>query len=99
MKSHAKFRGIIELSRRLGVRTTVIERGGLPNSLYYADEVVYGDHDYHNIDNILSTYIPKTLAKSKALINRICSGCEFLENQNLSFYGTLSALQSSYHYS
>ena len=50
---------IIELSRRLGVRTTVIERGGLPNSLYYADEVVYGDHDYHNIDNILSTYIPK----------------------------------------
>ena len=81
MKSHAKFRGIIELSRRLGVRTTVIERGGLPNSLYYADEVVYGDHDYHNIDNILSTYIPKTLAKSKALINRICSGCEFLENQ------------------
>ena len=59
----------------------MIERGGLPNSLYYADEVVYGDHDYHNIDNILSTYIPKTLAKSKALINRICSGCEFLENQ------------------
>lgn len=81
MKSHAKFRGILELSRSLGIRITVIERGGFPNSLYYADEVAYGDPDYHNMDNIFSNYTPKTLYKSQALIDKICLGSEFLENQ------------------
>ncbi|WP_429091574.1 glycosyltransferase [Aeromonas veronii] len=46
MKSHAIYRGILELAKKLNIKTTVIERGGLPNSIYYADEVAYGDSDY-----------------------------------------------------
>lgn len=54
MKSHVMFRGIVEVAKKVGVSVTVIERGGLPNSLYYADEVAYGDDEYHRIYDELS---------------------------------------------
>lgn len=46
MKSHKCFHEILELARDQSVEVVVIERGGLPNSIYYANEVVYGDEEY-----------------------------------------------------
>ena len=82
MKSHAKFRGILELARKTGVEITVVERGGLPNSIYYAPEVAYGDSDYQNLDAILATHTLQSEATSQFLIDSLRSGNEFLEKQD-----------------
>lgn len=46
MKSHAIFRSLIEIARTKNIKVTIIERGALPNSIYYADEMSYADPDF-----------------------------------------------------
>lgn len=81
MKSHAKYFSLIEQAKKSNIKVTIIERGGLPNSLYYADEVVYGDKEYHDLDRLINSYEIKTLEKTKQLIKKIKQGNSFLENQ------------------
>lgn len=82
MKSHAKFFSILEVAKKSGVKITVIERGGLPNSIYYADEVVYGDPIYRQLDNILSDYNLKNKSVTSGIISRIKTGNDVLESQD-----------------
>lgn len=81
MKSHSKFRGILELAKKNKIHITIIERGGLPNSIYYADEVVYGDKEYHKIDDVISHYDPVNLNFTENFINNIKAGKDVLETQ------------------
>jgi len=41
MKSHAKFFTAFSRAKEKGLRTLVVERGALPNSVYYAEDVSY----------------------------------------------------------
>lgn len=82
MQSHVSFRSIIEIAKKLGIEVTVIERGGLPNSIYYASEVAYGDPDYKKLDELLTAYQVANVSLTHELIDRIKTGNEVLENQN-----------------
>lgn len=81
MKSHVSFRGVIEVAKRLGVQVTVIERGGLPNSIYFSDEVAYGDPEYKRIYDDLDsiTFSDEEINISKKLIDDLTTGKYSLE--------------------
>lgn len=81
MKSHAVFRGIIEVAKKLGIQVTVIERGGLPNSIYYADEVAYGDTDYHSINQQLDrkNFTDDELSSAEKILSMMKEGDTSLE--------------------
>lgn len=81
MKSHEKYQDLLKSAKDNSIRVTVIERGGLPNSIYYADEVVYGDPEYHTLEKVISDYEIQDEEQARALINKIRSGKSFLENQ------------------
>lgn len=84
MKSHAAFRGVIEIAKKVGVQLTVIERGGLPNSIYFSDEVAYGDLDYKKIPDLLESIVfsKEQLSFTSELINNLCSGTYSLESMD-----------------
>lgn len=83
MKSHFHFRVIIEVAKRVGVEVTVIERGGLPNSIYYASEVAYGDKDYKKLDALLNgKYQVQSEKLIGELVESIKTGNEVLESQD-----------------
>lgn len=79
MKSHVKFRSVVEMAKRLGIPLTVIERGGLPGSLYYADEVAYGDPDYKSVEDILATRQPVDLPGIRRFRDALRLGATALE--------------------
>lgn len=86
MKSHRKYLDLFNFAKKNGVETTVIERGGLPNSIYYADEVSYGDRDFYSeisISEILNKRVnAKDTSAIKAFKNSIRSGDFSLENMD-----------------
>lgn len=82
MKSNSHFRVLVEIAKKENVEVTVIERGGLPNSIYYANEVAYGDKDYKNLDNILSDYTPENMYLTKEILANLKKGNEYLEEQD-----------------
>lgn len=84
MKSHSAFRGVIELARRLGIKVTVIERGGLPNSIYYSDEVAYGDSDYLSIHDKLErkTFTKEQSTATIEILSKLKSGKSTLEKMD-----------------
>ena len=79
MKSHVRFRGLIEYARRTGTKVTIIERGGLPNTIYYADEVAYGDPDYREANAILQERQPVNLELTRKYRDYIIAGEASLE--------------------
>ena len=50
MKSHYIQKMLFEYALAQGVKPIVIERGALPNTIYYASTVAYDDSDYQNTD-------------------------------------------------
>ena len=46
MKSHEQFHPLFVLARECGVKTIVVERGALPGSIYYADDVSYTSPEF-----------------------------------------------------
>ncbi|WP_312298950.1 capsular polysaccharide export protein, LipB/KpsS family [Atlantibacter hermannii] len=82
MKSHVAFRGVIEVARKLGIQVSVVERGGLPNTIYYADEVAYGDSDYKNIKSILANenFSELQLNTANKILEKLRAGEHSLES-------------------
>ncbi|MDX1948885.1 MAG: glycosyltransferase [Rickettsiales bacterium] len=56
MKSHKDIRKIFDYGISLKIKPLVIERGALPNTIYYSNTVAYNDKDYININ--LDKYSP-----------------------------------------
>lgn len=81
MKSHEKFKIVLDMARRNDIEITVIERGGLPNSIYYASEVVYGDPIYKDLANVLADYNCFNEKSTQLLIDNLRKGTNFLESQ------------------
>ncbi len=46
MKSHSQFFRIFEKARSKGLKTIVVERGALPNTIYYSNDVSYAPNSF-----------------------------------------------------
>ncbi|HEU5076764.1 MAG TPA: hypothetical protein VFU02_21390, partial [Polyangiaceae bacterium] len=79
MKSHAALRPFFELARRDGLKTIVVERGALPESWYYADDVSYNDPEWSwdSIERAGLSAVELDIAAEYA--NRLKSGSFTLE--------------------
>ncbi|WP_201498168.1 capsular polysaccharide export protein, LipB/KpsS family [Psychrobacter arenosus] len=78
MKSHREFSDFVHNARINNVKIITIERGGLPNSFYYAEDVAYNDPDW---SDKLIDFIP-TEEQSKVTdeyLESLVSGNETLE--------------------
>ncbi|KAG1707715.1 Capsule polysaccharide export protein KpsC [Nymphon striatum] len=94
------FQSVIELVRNTSsLELTVIERGALPNSLYYAGDMSYQDSDFVNLtlekleaysqENTLDKSIEKNLIK---IVDRLKEGGVTLE-KNAGYQETLDSLK------
>ena len=79
MKSHAGFRVLIEVAKKMSIPVTIIERGALPNSIYYANEVAYGDPDYLSLRKRVENITP--LEQIQKYLEQIKTGSYVLEKQ------------------
>lgn len=85
MKSHKNYFDLIELAKSLNIPVKIIERGALPHTIYYADEVAYNDPDYYNESKIHQNIFNKTLStpqinEIESYINRLKQGGSTLEH-------------------
>lgn len=80
MKSHKCFQEILKLARDQSIEVVVIERGGLPNSIYYANEVVYGDEEYkRNLEDVKINVTNEEVNFINEFIRKLRTGEESLE--------------------
>lgn len=85
MKSHKHYYELIQLAKDKSIEIQIIERGALPNTLYYAEEVAYNDPDYYDELHIQRNVFNKTLTNQqlqhvKKSIQTLRKGQHTLEN-------------------
>lgn len=80
MESHANLFPIFELAKAYNCPTIVIERGGVPHSIYYASDVAYNDSDY--TDQFFLKHIPQNINNTISYINELKKGENTLEKSN-----------------
>lgn len=79
MKSHAEFHPLFLQAKEQGLEVVVVERGALPSSIYYAEDVSYNDPDYTDYDTLLKNPSEKQLATADEACAKIRSGSWTLE--------------------
>lgn len=79
MKSHSRFSGAVTLARQLGREVVVIERGALPNTVYYAEDVSYAAPSYSQAAFDRDAFSPAELAAAQTYIERLREGSMTLE--------------------
>lgn len=84
MASHAALLPVFELAKAIGCRTLVVERGALPDSLYYAPAIAYEDSDYQNA--VYLRHRPVNPALTREYMETLRSGQATLEANGA--YGT-----------
>lgn len=80
MKSHKKYKDLFDFAKKNGVEVSVIERGGLPNSIYYAEQVSYNDADFKNKELLDGKLSIEDIALTKKYINSLVTGLYTLES-------------------
>jgi predicted glycosyltransferase involved in capsule biosynthesis len=85
MKSHKEYFGLIELAKQHEIEVKIVERGALPNTLYYANEVAYNDPDYYDESRIKRNILTKNLKqqdqlKVRTYIDNLRQGQQTLEH-------------------
>lgn len=80
MKSHKKYKDLFDFAKKNGVDVSVIERGGLPNSIYYAEQVSYNDDDFKNTELLDRKLTIEDIALTKKYINSLVTGLYTLES-------------------
>jgi len=79
MKSNRKFFKIFELAKSLKRNTIVIERGALPETIYYDDDVCYASDTFSEAEFSSSQFSPTELKEASAYIENLRSGDNTLE--------------------
>lgn len=77
MTSHGHLYPVYELAKEFGCPTIVIERGGLPDSIYYADDIAYQDKAYDQA--IYMDRPPQAFAFVQHYLMELCRGASTLE--------------------
>lgn len=80
MKSHKKYKDLFDFAKKNGVEVLVIERGGLPNSIYYAPQVSYNDSDFNNIKILEKKLDQHDAALTEEYISSLVTGNATLES-------------------
>lgn len=93
MTSHGHLYPVYELAKELGYPVIVIERGGLPDSIYYADDMAYQDKSYEQA--VFMDRPPQAFAFVQHYLLELCRGASTLERngdyaQTLARYASLS---------
>lgn len=78
MKSHSDLYVYFEYARKSGIKPIIIERGALPESWYYAEDMAYVDSDYQSLD--IDSIIISDERLVDGLIGTIKSGGVTLED-------------------
>ena len=79
MKSHSRFADAVTLARRLEREVVVIERGALPNTVYYADDVSYASPSYSQEAFDREVFSAAELEIAQKYIERLREGSMTLE--------------------
>lgn len=82
MKSHAKFKQIVLLARERGLQVIVIERGALPGTIYYNDEVAYSSETFSEARFLAEQFSDDELSTAKAYISDLRTGNKTLESMD-----------------
>lgn len=92
MKSHAEFLPLFELCRANAVRTIVVERGALPATIYYADDVSYNDPEFDGFAKTPADFTASELAEARAYMGQLRTGGRTLE-RNGAYDQTVAAVR------
>lgn len=80
MKSHKTYKDLFDFAKKNGVEVSVVERGGLPNSIYYANQVSYDDNDFKNTKILDKELSEEDIFLTKNYINSLVTGSHTLES-------------------
>lgn len=97
MKSHANFKQLVMLARDMGLKVIVIERGALPNTIYYNDEVAYSSEAFSESSFLAEEFSSQELHDADVYVADLQKGNKTLENMDgyestSERYSALSAL-------
>lgn len=79
MKSHAAFRPIFDKAKALGRHTIVIERGALPATIYYDEDVCYKSERFSEAAFLAEAFSAKELEDARAYVDDLRRGGRTLE--------------------
>ncbi|WP_052679685.1 capsular polysaccharide export protein, LipB/KpsS family [Rhizobium nepotum] len=79
MASHSAYKGIVLLARELGRNIVVIERGALPGTIYYDQDVCYNSESFSESSYERENFSPQENSEAWAYIERLRQGHETLE--------------------
>lgn len=79
MKSHAAFRPIFDRAKALGRNTIVIERGALPGTIYYDEDVCYNSGGFSEAAFLADRFSAAELDAARSYVEDLRGGGETLE--------------------
>lgn len=79
MKSHAAFRPIFDRANALGRKTIVVERGALPETIYYASDVCYNNEDFSEAVFLKESFSEEELLSAGRYVDELRLGGKTLE--------------------
>ncbi|SFB59628.1 Predicted glycosyltransferase involved in capsule biosynthesis [Rhizobium sp. NFR07] len=82
MKSHMPFRPLVLLARELGRTVIVLERGALPGTIYYADDVCYTSDEFSERNFLEAEFSDLELLQADEYTRRLRNGSATLESMN-----------------
>ena len=80
MWSHAAFKPLFLLAQERGVRTIVIERGALPSTIYYDDDVAHASVNFGEAAFAAETYTDQEIISAADYVTKVRRGQATLES-------------------
>ncbi|MET0313849.1 MAG: glycosyltransferase, partial [Hansschlegelia sp.] len=80
MNSHRAYRDLFDKARSLRVPTIVVERGALPSTVYYADDVCYVSSEFSEAAFLAETFSDDELERAQAYVADLRRGASMLES-------------------
>ncbi|MDX0135797.1 glycosyltransferase [Sinorhizobium meliloti] len=82
MKSHAQFKQLVLLARDLGREVIIIERGALPGTIYYDEEVAYASPSFTEERFRQEQFSDDEIAGARSYIEELRAGDDTLEQMD-----------------
>lgn len=82
MKSHVQFKQLVLLARELGREVIVVERGALPGTIYYDEDVAYNSTNFTEERFLLEQFTDEEIEGARSYINDLRSGDSTLEQMD-----------------
>lgn len=82
MKSHAAFRPVFDRAKALGRHTIVIERGALPATIYYDEDVCYNSGSFCEAAFLAEAFSAEELEDARSYVEELRQGGKTLEQMD-----------------